>query len=138
MYLRLFAEDLPMSNLTLSPLVDFANHPPSGGLPVLQPPVSTKEVTPKKKSGDKKRNKFTFRSPEEMTPSGEEVYLKYGDHSNVKLFTEYGFVDSRGSHEGEVDLTDVVNELIRGSGEEWEHLAELVDEQGFSKCVFGY
>ena len=125
-----------MSNLTLSPLVDFANHPSSAGSLLLQPPAPSRVFAKSTYSINAERDKFVFQSPREFTPVGEEVYLKYGDHSNVTLFTEYGFVDNREHSDGEVDVSDLAHELIRGMGEDGERVKHFIEDQGCSECVF--
>lgn len=52
--------------------------------------------------------------------AGDEVYLRYGAHSNTVLFTEYGFVipfnrDNTHITNGEISIDHDVEELFRSS-----------------------
>jgi hypothetical protein len=121
--------------LTLGPLVDFANHPASKTSPLLQPPTHTGNPEKPKGKGVNNSEVFAFRSPVHTVPAGEELYLKYGDHSNATLFTEYGFVDNRDVNDGEVDVSDVLHGLMDGLGEEGQQFKRFLEDHGCSECV---
>ena len=126
LYLRLFDEQLPLSNLTLGPLIDLANHPLSDDASLLQPP---------KESGKLRKNSvYTFRSPLHTVAAGTELFLKYGDHSNATLFTEYGFVDKRNASDGEVDVSDILHEVMNELGER-QQLKQFLDDNCCSEWV---
>ncbi|KAJ3571884.1 hypothetical protein NP233_g3456 [Leucocoprinus birnbaumii] len=97
-------------NMTMCPILDFANH--TDDLPHTSPEPTRAEIwnqAPSKAFGDD----FVLLSPSNKTlQPGEEVFLKYGAHSNRKLFTEYGFINDldlgsleSGNMECEADIT---------------------------------
>jgi hypothetical protein len=43
---------------------------------------------------------------------GDEIFLKYGTHSNLFLFLHYGFVCESKAMEGSVDVDDVFDQVI--------------------------
>ena len=55
-------------------------------------------------------DEFVVKLPNQLVAKGEEIFLRYGGHSNRMLFTEYGFVDD--SVEPEVDVAELVDELV--------------------------
>lgn len=130
LYLRLFTEDFEHSNLTLAPIVDFANHASSPNLPSLQPLV-LENTNAKKRRVFREIDKFTFCSPLLPVKAKDELFLKYGDHCNKTLFTEYGFVDPGSVGDGEVDVADVVNELIRGANDSRGNLKRFLEDYGY-------
>jgi hypothetical protein len=75
----------------MCPILDFANH--TSNLPHTYPEPSRAEIwdqPPSAAFGDD----FVLLSPRDKTLNpGEQVFLKYGAHSNRMLFTEYGFTD---------------------------------------------
>ena len=100
-------------NMTLCPVLDFANHTPSEHtdiLPVLRPHML---------GGD-----YIFKSsPEHSLSANSEVFLRYGAHANRTLLVEYGFVSSweerailRGEVDGEVDVQEFMEEIIELRG----------------------
>lgn len=76
----------------MCPILDFANH--TNNLPHTYPEPSRAEIwdqSPSNGFGDD----FVLLSPKDKTLyPGEEVFLKYGAHSNRTLFTEYGFINN--------------------------------------------
>ncbi|KXN82099.1 Ribosomal N-lysine methyltransferase set11 [Leucoagaricus sp. SymC.cos] len=90
-YHRLCPTRQDPNNMTMCPILDFANH--TNHLPHTYPQPSNAEVwdqAPASTYGDD----FALLSPKDKTLfPGEEVFLKYGAHSNRTLFTEYGFVN---------------------------------------------
>ncbi|KAF9532962.1 hypothetical protein CPB83DRAFT_846676 [Crepidotus variabilis] len=78
-------------NMTLCPILDFANHTPKE--PYTYPRASQAELWntgPSRKFGEN----FILQSPAScIVPPGTELFLRYGMHANSTLFTEYGFVN---------------------------------------------
>ncbi|KAG1875332.1 hypothetical protein C8R48DRAFT_592360 [Suillus tomentosus] len=112
-YYRLKASKEDPDNLTLCPILDFANHTPNG-LHSMTPALSEADIWD---SAPVKQIGFRFLSPADASvQEGEEIFLAYGAHPNRTLFVEYGFVnESLGNVEiadGEVDVQDVVESLI--------------------------
>ncbi|KAH7916069.1 hypothetical protein BJ138DRAFT_1140602 [Hygrophoropsis aurantiaca] len=119
-YYRLKASKSDPDNLTMCPILDFANH--TTVLPHITPVPTNADLwdaAPIKRLGDD----FSFISPGDATiKAGEELYLTYGSHSNRTLFVEYGFVNQNFEDavskmnceeaEGEVHVQDIVEQLI--------------------------
>ncbi|KAG1756803.1 uncharacterized protein EDB91DRAFT_1233525 [Suillus paluster] len=113
-YYRLKPSKEDPDNLTLCPILDFANHTPNG---LHMTPVPSEadiwDTAPVKPIG----KGFRFVSPaDESVQEGEEIFLTYGAHPNRTLFIEYGFVNKSSAEpdvtDGEVDVQDVVESLI--------------------------
>ncbi|TFK42601.1 hypothetical protein BDQ12DRAFT_676474 [Crucibulum laeve] len=123
-------------NMTLCPILDFANH--TTQLPFMLPPSSDAEIwdTPMR---SKPGENFTLISPASTaTTSGEELYLKYGSHANKTLFVEYGFVDTfsrmsllDGSSPGEVDVQYVTEGHFKKRGKLGEWMEDRLREEGY-------
>ncbi|KAG0707784.1 hypothetical protein DFH29DRAFT_597776 [Suillus ampliporus] len=113
-FYRLKSSKEDPDNLTLCPILDFANHTSIGSHMTLVPSeADIWDTAPVKSIG----KGFRFLSPADASlQEGEEVFLTYGGHPNRTLFVEYGFVNkSLGEAEivdGEVDVQDVVESLI--------------------------
>ncbi|KAF8921324.1 hypothetical protein CPB85DRAFT_1270290 [Mucidula mucida] len=111
-YLRLKSKQSDPDNLTLCPILDMANH--SSHLPHMSP-------RPSKAHGGPSLRGMSFISPSEVhLDVDREVFLKYGSHGNRLLFTEYGFSISTesikaGEMDGEVDISDILEELLDSS-----------------------
>ncbi|OJA21605.1 hypothetical protein AZE42_01659 [Rhizopogon vesiculosus] len=113
-YYRLKSSKEDPDNLTLCPILDFANHTAKGSH--MTPVPSEADIwntAPVKPIG----KGFKFVSPADTAvQEGEEIFLTYGPHPNRTLFVEYGFVSkSSGEAEvtdGEVDIQDLVGSLI--------------------------
>lgn len=129
--------------MTLCPILDFANHAPerTSIIPVLSssahPPAPRRSKSKSKLFG----GDYVFNSSNERTiAKGEELFLKYGSHSNHKLFCEYGFVNGwregdclRGDFFGDVSVENyIVNSLfskISKAINSW--LEETLKEEGY-------
>ncbi|KAG2132498.1 uncharacterized protein EDB93DRAFT_1176375 [Suillus bovinus] len=112
-YYRLKASREDPDNLTLCPILDFANHTPNGLHSMIPAPSEADiwDAAPVKPTG------FGFLSPADASvQEGEEIFLAYGAHPSRTLFIEYGFVNKLLSNveitDGEVDVQDVVESLI--------------------------
>ncbi|THH05238.1 hypothetical protein EW145_g4942 [Phellinidium pouzarii] len=130
-YSKIFTENLPLSNLTMCPIIDLANHTVSTFLPQLIPQATTDNVWATPEDCLLKPCDFTFLTPAQAVDNGNELYLKYGGHCNRTLFVEYGFVDEHSDHAGgEVDVSDLVCELIlqKTAGKE---IKGLLDTEGY-------
>lgn len=70
---------------------------------------------------------------------GDEIFLQYGAHPNLKLFIEYGFVNTfsdgdclRGDFVGQVALQDIVEEMFekrKGGVGEW--MSQVLEDEGY-------
>ncbi|KAF6765189.1 hypothetical protein DFP72DRAFT_335316, partial [Ephemerocybe angulata] len=122
-------------NLTLCPILDFANH--SSVVPTMTPQASKQDIWDmalKNKPAD-----FTLLSPSEKSTSvGEELYLQYGFHSNQFLFVEYGFADSisgaavlSGDQNADIDITPMVEDFVAARGDLGEWMKQRLLEEGY-------
>ncbi|CAL1704780.1 unnamed protein product [Somion occarium] len=129
-------------NMTLCPILDFANHAPTAThiKPVL-PLDSELWAAP---TGPRKHTKrlggdYAFTSNCETTiPPDTELFLRYGSHPNRKLFVEYGFTNTwhegdlqRGRCDGEVDVQDIVEEHFKAKGPIADTMRRILDEEGY-------
>ncbi|KAJ3896505.1 hypothetical protein GG344DRAFT_36468 [Lentinula edodes] len=103
-------------NITLCPILDFANH--SSHLPGMNPPSPG--------NGNLRSNlyrDFSLLSPSDSSVDADsELHLQYGAHCNRVLFIEYGFVLSPDSipedqRTLEVNVDDIVEALVVEKGE---------------------
>lgn len=134
LYLRLFSSDLhlPLSNLTLCPIVDFANHTASFSLPQIYP----RDISSIVFADDQH---FSFISPSCNTRAGEELYLRYGGHCNRTLFTEYGFVDDDAdARDCEVDVSDIVETLLRSTARFGDEMRRTLEKEGYLRYSRAY
>jgi hypothetical protein len=109
-YHRLKASQSDPDNLTLCPILDFANH--TSVKPCMLPSSQAEiwDASPVSKLGDN----FTLMSPANVTiEAGTELYLTYGAHCNRTLFVEYGFVSQEDQETGEVDIQDLMEPLFK-------------------------
>ncbi|KAJ7285853.1 hypothetical protein C8J57DRAFT_1286003 [Mycena rebaudengoi] len=125
-YHRLKSSRSHPDNLTLCPILDFANHTVDG--PCMIPRISDAEknnAAPLSRLGDP----LTLLSPGAGASRGQEMYLTYGAHSNKTLFVEYGFVTTGTC--GEVDVQDLVERLFKDKGQEGNIKKEILEESGY-------
>jgi len=118
-YYRIKENRADEANVTLCPILDFANHDWHDSH--IQP-VSDYGVW---NTRSKARDTFQFLATKriaEVEVDGE-VCLKYGGHSNQSLFAEYGFVNvvsnedmESGTYPTEVDVQAIVVDLFKGWG----------------------
>ena len=120
LFYPLTAQRASEDNITLCPLLDYANHS------FTAPDVNTARLR------ERAYPIPTFLSPPDLTlEQGEQVFLRYGSHPRCTLFTEYGFVD-RGAPI-EVSVDDLVEELFENAvdGSEGKKLLEGHNYWGF-------
>lgn len=90
---------------------------------------------PLKKRGEP----FTLTSPSNVTTkAGDELYLRYGFHTNQFLFAEYGFVNPvteqgvlSGEEQASVDITPAIEEWFTNRCEVGEWMRERLIEEGY-------
>ncbi|KAK0483605.1 hypothetical protein IW261DRAFT_967429 [Armillaria novae-zelandiae] len=132
-YQRLKWRQSDPDNFTMCPVLDFANH--SAHLPHMSPRPSNADklnVPPRQRFGED----MVFISPvDKHLDVDEEIFLKYGAHSNRTLFVEYGFVLPISSEalicgevDGEVDVFDFMESLLTNKGN---HLQELLNRENY-------
>ncbi|KAJ7097944.1 hypothetical protein B0H15DRAFT_823502 [Mycena belliarum] len=110
-YHRLHKTRSHPDNLTLCPILDFANHTASGPCMTIRlTDAESSNARPIPRLGDP----VTLLSPSTPTDSGAELFLTYGAHANRTLFVEYGFVAPCAADEAraEVDVQDLVQPMF--------------------------
>lgn len=103
-------------NVSLCPILDFANHHPDDCRATSTDPLPV------------------FRSPPGISlKKGDQVYLKYGDHSNRFLFRHYGFVCTDPEMERSVDVDDIFESslLSQRSLKIWDVIRDLLQDRGY-------
>ncbi len=142
-YYQLDASPSSPSNLTLCPILDFANHTPLDThivplLPSNSPPgVSGNPKFPRPRS--KIGGDYIFLSSNSACiETDQEVFLRYGAHSNSKLFVDYGFVNSspegsvfNGDTDGEVDVQDILEPVFDQRGATGSWMKSILEEEGY-------
>ncbi|GJJ12403.1 hypothetical protein Clacol_006645 [Clathrus columnatus] len=74
----------------------------------------------------------TFYSPLQTTlQAGDQIYLKYGSHSNSTLFTEYGFIEKGYPNGGQVDVQDMIEDQFRVLGDLGDWMESLLKNFNF-------
>ena len=102
-------------NLSLCPILDLANHHFDDGRATTRHPIPT------------------FHSPSEChLKQGDEVFLKYGTHSNPFLFQHYGFVCD-GEMEKSISVDDAFDRVILSvrSAKSRERIEALLQEADY-------
>ncbi|KAF8636470.1 hypothetical protein AX17_003286 [Amanita inopinata Kibby_2008] len=122
-------------NISLCPILDFANHIPNGPHML---PCSNSINGCQLSSLQRRRGDVSLVSPERLTAKGDEMYLVYGAHPNKTLFVEYGFVNrvsaeilDAGLVSGEVDVRVYVEDLFEQRGQVGEWMKEVLKEEGY-------
>ncbi|KAF8959069.1 hypothetical protein BDZ97DRAFT_1839701 [Flammula alnicola] len=137
-YHRLAKSRSNPDNMTLCPILDFANHTISP--PYTMPKPTQSEIWDTGPLGRRKfGDNFVLLSPSTATTSPhEEIFLRYGPHSNSTLFAEYGFVMAPSPNDasdetsgGEIELQGVIETLFlkRGSVGSW--MKEILVVEGY-------
>lgn len=100
----------PENDLTLGPIIDLANY-------TADPELSCKFGRIERPATSASLSFLS--TPNQALKKDDEVFLKYGYHSNSVLFSEYGFVmqpEERGV-EGEVCVDDILEPMFEKPGE---------------------
>ncbi|KAG8693472.1 hypothetical protein FRC11_002879, partial [Ceratobasidium sp. 423] len=108
-------------NVTMCPILDFANHTSADSLSITQDEFALGDGMAFSTSGHAQK--------------GDQIYLRYGCHSNAFLFSEYGFVlplDLKNAHiaNGEIGVDPDVEELLRGA-EDFELKEALLRDRNY-------
>ncbi|GLB34973.1 putative SET domain-containing protein [Lyophyllum shimeji] len=135
LYYRLERSQSDKNNVTLCPILDFANHTTSSHHMSPQAANADRAAAPPRTDP----REFTVLSPSDTTTKpGDEVYLTYGAHSNKTLFVEYGFVNEisneillRGDVHGESDVDDSIGCLFKARGKLGTWLQEVLTREGY-------
>lgn len=107
------------NNLTMCPILDFANHAEKNSH--IFPVIKKNQL---RKPGERcNANDYTFISSANGTiDKDQQLFLRYGGHSNRTLFVEYGFVNAfspdditTGAFHGEVDVQDLIEKMFSAS-----------------------
>ena len=133
-YHRLEKVQSDENNMTLCPILDFANHTPTP--PFMMPQATRAEIWD---TGPSKRRKygedFVLLSPSTTsTPANEEMFLRYGAHSNATLFAEYGFVnhfDGEQKDGLELEVDKEVEALFSSRGAVGSWMREVLLDEGY-------
>lgn len=137
-YYRIKETRTDEANVTLCPILDFANH--DWHRSHIQP-VSDSDIW---NTRPKAKDNFQFLATEHITKVGvgEEVCLRYGGHSNQSLFVEYGFVNAvsnedmeSGTYPAEVDVQTIVTGLFERQGVMGSWMQSVLEGEGYWGCV---
>ncbi|KAI0781004.1 SET domain-containing protein [Trametes elegans] len=122
-YHRIRSTQSDPDNFTLCPVLDFANHrlEDTHIFPVISSDAWGHPPPPGRKQ---KAAAYAFFGPSSRSISeGQELFLKYGSHSNRFLFAEYGFANSvaegdvaKGDYPGEIDVQEIVEQKVVKAG----------------------
>jgi len=134
-YHRLSSSRTDPDNITLCPILDFANHTTSQ---IHMMPRRT-DVEPWNLQRYKIVEDFTLLSPVDVAvEANRELYLTYGAHTNRRLFVEYGFTNALTANPRaqdtslwEVDVQDVVESLFLKRGTVGAWMKEILTEEGY-------
>jgi hypothetical protein len=117
LFYSLTAQHASEDNITLCPLLDYANHS------FTAPNVNTARLR------ERGYPIPTFLSPPDLTlEQGEQIFLYYGSHPRCTLFTEYGFVDVGAPIEVSVD--DLIEWLFENA-EDGSEKRKLLEGHGY-------
>ncbi|KAF8559561.1 SET domain-containing protein [Imleria badia] len=132
-YYRLKRAKTDPDNLTMCPILDFANHTPVQANMIAVPSNSEIwDAAPVNSIGDG----LKFISPDNVKiEENDEILLTYGSHSNKTLFVEYGFVnllsENRPSPSGEVDVQDLTQKYVFADGQLCEAVRVILVAEGY-------
>ena len=122
-------------NMTLCPILDFANH--TANDPHTMPKATNGEIWGTGPLGKKAGEQFILLAPSTApTAVGDELYLRYGMHSNATLFSEYGFVMTSGGQSEEeiceeLELQGPIESLFKDRGEVGQWMKECLIAEGY-------
>ena len=137
-YYRIKEKSTDEANVTLCPILDFANH--YWHHSHVQP-VSDSDIWGFR---SKAKGAFQFLATEHIreVETDGEVCLRYGGHSNQSLFVEYGFVNAvsdgdmrSGEYPTEVDVQHIMAELFKGRGTVGTWMQTILEGAGYWGCV---
>jgi hypothetical protein len=139
-YHRLKPERAHPDNLTLIPIIDFANHRPR---PHAVPLPTNADIFDASPTGF--GEPFSLVTPAGASiEAGEEVFFQYGRHSNSTLFVEYGFVNdytaeqvATGDFEADADVQDLMEALFAERGEVGTWMRGVLEQEGYWGQVSG-
>lgn len=120
--------------MTLCPILDFANH--TAISPHTMPKPTNGEIWDTGPLGKKTGEQFILLAPSTApTAVGDEIYLRYGMHSNATLFAEYGFVmasdEQSETFSEELELQGPIESLFKGRGEVGQWMKECLIAEGY-------
>lgn len=133
-YYRIKESRRDEENVTLCPILDFANH--NWHHSHIQP-VSGSDL---RNARPKAKEDFRFLATEHTAEVevGKEVCLRYGGHSNQNLFVEYGFVNAVGNEEmesgrypAEVDVQNIMVDLFERQGTTGSWMQTILENEGY-------
>ncbi|KAF5381005.1 hypothetical protein D9615_003936 [Tricholomella constricta] len=135
LYHRLEQSPSDQNNLTLCPILDFANHTTRSNNMSPQRLMADKTAAPPKMF----ERDFTILSPSSIPiRQGDELYLNYGAHSNRTLFVDYGFVNHvpkdiflRGEAHGESDVQSAIERLFEARGDLGTWMKEVLKSERY-------
>lgn len=132
-YHRLTRTGSSPDNLTLCPILDFANHT-YGETFTHQGETFDTRPSAQRKFGEN----FVLLSPSTSTVvAGDQLFLRYGMHANSTLFTEYGFVNIVEWHnlpqsfQAEVEIDSYMEALFERRGELGSFMKNILLEEGY-------
>jgi len=137
-YYRIKEKQTDEANVTLCPILDFANHVWHHSH--IQP-VSDSGIL---NTSSKAKDAFRFLATDYIAGAevDEEVCLRYGGHSNQSLFVEYGFVNlvsnedmKLGTYPAEVDVQPIVANLFEKLGSVGTWMQTVLESEGYWGCV---
>lgn len=112
--MQLYPSKSDPNNVTLCPLVDLANH-------------SSCEY----KNTDKTPLPIFYSPSKIHLRKDDQIYLKYGSHSNLTLFTEYGFIEKDRSDGGQIDIQDIMEARFDNLGDLGKWMESLLKNVNF-------
>ncbi|KAG6890711.1 hypothetical protein C0995_005084 [Termitomyces sp. Mi166 len=121
----------------MCPIIDFANHTNHSNHMSPQEPIAARAKAPP--SSKSVGLNFVLRSPSNpATKQDDELFLKYGAHSNQKLFVEYGFVSEIsaelllcGDAIGEIAIQSELVDLFESRGELGAWMKDVLQNEGY-------
>lgn len=130
-YYRIKEKQADEANVTLCPILDFANHD-----------WHHSHIQPVSHAGtwNVRSKTFQFLATDHIAEvkADGEVYLRYGGHSNQSLFVEYGFVNvvsnecmKSGTYPAEVDVQPIMVGLFKGLGSVGAWMQTTLENEGY-------
>ena len=122
------------ANVTLCPILDFSNH--DWRHSHVRPVFSSRIWSTRPKA----EVPFQFLATENLEEMevGKEICLRYGGHSNQRLFVEYGFVNTvsnedmeSGTYPAEADVQAIVIDLFERQGAVGLWMRRILENEGY-------